>query len=67
MRVCFTAPYDWDIPEFKGRVTIARPSGWSGTVKRDHGEAAIAAGKAVFDGTEDRRRVAPRGANRPAS
>lgn len=47
MRVRFTAPFDWDVPDFNGRVTIHRPSGWVGTVKRDHGEAAIRAGKAT--------------------
>lgn len=64
MRVTFIAPFDWDVPEFNGRVTIHRPMGWVGTVKRDHGEAAIKAGKAVEDGTENRRRSSARGVDR---
>lgn len=67
MRVRFTAAYDWDVPEFNGRVTIHRPAGWTGTVTRAHGEAAILAKKAVLDGTENRRRPPSRGANRPAA
>jgi hypothetical protein len=71
MKVRFTADFDWDVPEFKGRVTLFRPSGWTGTVKRDHGEAAIAAGKAESmepdDGTQDVSRPAPRSAGRRAS
>lgn len=69
MQVRFVEDFDWDVPEYNGSVTLARPAGWSGTVKRDHGEAAVKAGKAVAlegetDGTENRRRASSRGADR---
>ena len=58
MRVQFTAPFDWDPPERKGRVTLHFKPGLR-IVRRLCGEAAIAAGKAVeeYDGTENRRRT----------
>lgn len=68
MKVRFTADHDWDVPEFKGRVTIHRPEGWAGTVRRLHGEAAITAGKALeTHGTENRRRTHAGSAHRAAS
>ena len=60
-----------ELPEFNGRVTIHRPAGWEGTIKRDHGEAAIAAGRALAlggdNGTDARRRSVARSSDRPAS
>lgn len=45
MKVRFTADFDYT-PSLKRRVTYAFRAGWSGTVKRECGEAAIAAGTA---------------------
>lgn len=51
MHVRFTADYDYT-PSGARNVTMAYPSGWEGTVKRECGEAAILAGSAVsLDGT----------------
>lgn len=47
MWVRFTARFDWDPPEFGGRVTWSREAWTVESVRHDHGEAAIAAGKAV--------------------
>lgn len=66
MRVRFTAPFDWDPPERRGRVTISFKPGLR-TVRKLCGEAAISAGKATLDGTEDRRRPHARGSDRPAA
>lgn len=46
MKVRFTEPYDYT-PSLRPQVTIAFPAGWAGAVKRECGEAAVAAGKAV--------------------
>lgn len=46
MKVRFTADFDYT-PSLRSKVTIAYKARWSGTVKRECGEAAIAAGKAV--------------------
>lgn len=46
MRIRFTHPFDWDPPERKGRVTLAFVPG-DRTVRRECGEAAIKAGKAI--------------------
>lgn len=43
MHVTFTSNFDWS-PKYG--VTIAYPPGWSGSVTRRCGEAAIKAGKA---------------------
>jgi hypothetical protein len=61
MRVRFTAPFDWDVPEYRGRVTLHFKPGLR-SVRRLCGEAAIKAGKAVEDGTENRRRPDARSA-----
>lgn len=54
MKVRFTSAYDYT-PSRKHQVTIAYPAGWRGTVKRECGDAAIAAGKAErLDDAEDR-------------
>ena len=52
MRVRFTENFDWDPPEKNGRVTLAFKAGEK-TVRRECGEAAIAAGKAVEVGGDD--------------
>lgn len=46
MRVRFTHDYDYT-PSGERRVTIAYKAGQELTVKREAGEAAVAAGKAV--------------------
>lgn len=45
MRVHFTSDYDY-VPSDEPRVTIAYKAGMELTVKREAGEAAVAAGKA---------------------
>lgn len=47
VRVRFTKNFDFRPPERKGRFTIAYKAGWTGTVRRCCGDAAIAKGKAV--------------------
>jgi hypothetical protein len=47
MRILFTADFDWSPPEKQGRVTLAYKAGWTGSVRRWCGDAAVAAGKAV--------------------
>jgi hypothetical protein len=46
MKVKFTAPFDYT-PSLRPQVTYAYRAGWEGTVKRECGAAAVAAGKAV--------------------
>jgi len=57
MRVRFTENFDWDPPEKFGKVTLAFTVG-ERTVRRECGEAAVAAGKAKevgeTDGAKDR-------------
>lgn len=71
MRVRFTAPFDWDPPEMHGRVTIFKPAGFEGSVRRQHGEDAVAAGKAVSletdHGEASGGRAAPRSSRRRGS
>lgn len=51
-RVKFIEDFDY---KPTAQVTIAYPAGWSGTVKRDCAEKAVAADKAVFlDGKSTR-------------
>lgn len=51
MWVRFTASFDWDVPEYGNRVTLAFKSGQVRNVRKQCGEAAIAAGKAVHTST----------------
>lgn len=46
MKVRFVRAFDYT-PSLERRVIIAYRAGWSGTVKRECGEAAVAAGAAV--------------------
>ncbi len=46
MHVKFTEDFDWVPPEAP-RSCVAYKAGWSGSVRRACGEAAIAAGRAV--------------------
>lgn len=46
MNVKFVSSFDYT-PSGESRVQIAYPEGWEGTVKRECGEAAIAAGRAT--------------------
>lgn len=46
MKVRFIAAFDYVPQRFKGRVRVAYPAGYTGTVKRECGEQAVAAGKA---------------------
>lgn len=62
MRVRFTAPFDWDPPELRGKVTLHFKPGLR-VVRRLCGEAAIQAGKADH-GTDQRGGAAPRIADR---
>lgn len=45
--VRFTEAYDYRVPGAPGAATTAYPAGWTGTVKRDCANKAIAAKKAV--------------------
>lgn len=46
MKVRFVRAFDYT-PSLRRQVSIAYKAGWSGTVKRECGEAAVAAGAAV--------------------
>jgi hypothetical protein len=47
MWVRFTADFDWDVPEYNGRVTMGFKANTIKSVRRACGEAALQAGKAV--------------------
>lgn len=70
MRVRFTEDFDWDPPEKFGKVTLAFKVGEQ-TVRRECGEAAIAAGRAVElggrDGAKDGGGSTSRSADSPGS
>lgn len=58
MWVRFSRPYDYT-PSRERRVTIAYPAGFSGSVRRECGAAAVAAGAAVEIDTPKREPDAP--------
>ncbi len=44
-RIEMTGDYDWKVPGAKSHTVTALKAGWSGTVKRECCDAAVAAGK----------------------
>lgn len=63
MHVRFTADHHYT-PSRERRITTAYPAGWSGLVKRECGEAAIALGRAVEIPAPARDEAAPKPARR---